>query len=312
MKRVRALTSAVAMAALLGAATARAETSLYVVDQPELSFVIEAKGSKLYVAYLRAEILCYGAGSHWFEGPEAKTHRAFEVGPVKLQGSDGRLRLVRTRRASFGSSREAIRGEVQPESIVGTFSYFASGAGIGGSCEANAPGFEPQFGEREPPVPFKAQRYVALASPLATPPADPAAEALYFQSSRQLEALFWIAGGAVTRLDGAAREICTSREGAPEVRRRALEPPPPFPVEAGGGRFEARAGRDWRFEVAASRLEGTVDAEAVAGRYRGAIAYRESRKAPFKAWCRTGGRDGDGEVGYRATRYLPVLPAGSG
>jgi hypothetical protein len=291
--------------ALICTAMAQAETSIYVVEQPELSFLLEAKGDGVYAAYLRAELLCYGAGAHWYEGPQAVTHRAFQVGPVRVQSEDGRLRLLRTHRGPFDSWHEAIKGEVQPDRIVGTFSYFASGEGLGGSCESNAPGFEPEFGQREPPMSFEARRYVPLGSPLATAP-DPAAASLYFQSSRQLETFFWVDGSTVTKLQGAARETCTTRGGDRDVRRRSLEPAPPFSVEAGEGRFEARAEKDWPYEVAASRLEGTVHAEGAVGRYRAAIAYREGRRKPFHTRCRTGGRLGDGYVAYHATRYVPV------
>lgn len=296
------------VAVLLGAGTARAETSLYVVDQPEISFVLEGKGDDVYAAYLSAELLCYGAGGHWFEGPDAVTHRAFQVGPVRLHPIEHGFRLVRTHRDTFESWREVMKVKVQSDRIVGTFSYYASGEALQGNCEANAPRFEPSFGEKEPPVSFEASRYVPLGSPLAPAPA-PADAALYFQSSPRIETLIWVDGATVTKLRGAAREICRGRRGHREVRNRALEPEPPFSIEPGTGHFEARAGRDWPFVAAASHLEGTAAAEMIFGRYRATVAYRNDRKSRFYERCRTGGRAGDGYVGYQAIRYVPVQPA---
>src|SRR4051812_49290962 len=172
--------------ALLGAASARAETSIYVVEQPGLSLVLKAEGGDVYVTYLRARIICRGAGSHWEESNEA-THRAFEDGPVKLHRSGGRLRLVRGENGEYESSREVIEGRIQGGRIIGSFSLYASGEGIGGSCESDAPEFEQKSGaEREPPVPFGARRYVPFNSPLAGA-ANPGEEALYFAGSKSFE-----------------------------------------------------------------------------------------------------------------------------
>src|SRR4029077_19490425 len=86
----------------------RPEPTLYVADQPELFFVAEVKGEAVYAAYLEAESLCYGAGSHWYEGPSAVTHRAFETGPVRLRPVDGGYRLLRQQSDLYESSREEL------------------------------------------------------------------------------------------------------------------------------------------------------------------------------------------------------------
>jgi hypothetical protein len=305
-----AVSMLVAVAVLVGAGSAAAETSIYVVDQPELSLVLEAKGDDLYAAYLYGEVLCYGAGSHWFEGPDAAITRSFQVRPKKLSGGEGRFRLVREERSSFHSSTEVLTAEVRPDRIVGTFSYETSGEGIGGRCEQNAPGFEPtDFSQREPPVNFEARRYVPLGSPLAMVP-DPTAEALYFRSTRQLEILLWTSESAVTKVRGAARQTCFNRHHGRSAFREPLEPVPLFPLGAADGRFDVRAGQDLPFTNAASHLEGWVGSGSVLGRYRAAVAYRNGPRKRFYEWCRTGGREGDGYVGFEAFRYVPVA-AGS-
>jgi hypothetical protein len=301
----------VALAVLVGAGSAQAETSIYVVDQPELSLIFELKGDSLYAAYLDAELLCYGAGSHWFEGASAVRHHEFETKPVKVPSREGRFRLVGRYRDFYESSTEVLSGEVLPDRIVGTFSYEVSGEATQGRCEQNAPGFEPEFGQREPPVSFEAQRYVPLGSPLATVP-DPAAEALYFRNTRQLEILLWTSGSEVTKVRGAARQTCFNRRHGRSAFREPLEPVPPFPLGAADGRFDVRAGQDLPYTNAASHLEGWVAGGSVLGRYRAAIASRNGPRKRFYEWCRTGGNEGDGYVGFEAFRYVAAAPAASG
>jgi hypothetical protein len=290
---------------LLTAGAARAETSLYVVDQPELSLIFEAKGDSLYGAYLDAELLCYGAGSHWFEGANAVRHHEFETKPMLVPSREGRFRLVSRYRDSFDSSTEVLDGEVLPDRIVGTFSYEVAGEGTQGRCEQNAPGFEPEFGQREPAVSFEARRYVPLGRPTAADP-DPAAEALYFRNTRQLEILLWASASAVTKVRGAARQTCFNRRHGRSAFREPLEPVPPFPLGAADGRFDVRAGQDFPYTNAASHLEGWVGSRSVLGRYRAAIASRNGPRKRFYEWCRTGGREGDGYVGFEAFRYVPA------
>jgi hypothetical protein len=297
------------LAVLLGAASARAETTLYVVDQPELFFLVEVKGEGVYVAYLKAEALCYGAGGHWFEGPDAVTHRAFETGPVRLRPADGGYRLLRRHSDLYESRREELRLEIRPDRIAGTYMAESGGEAIQGNCETNAPGFEPEFGQSEPPVNFEAHPLVPLGSPLASVP-DPAAESLYFQASRQIEIISWIENGAVTRIRGVARETCRSRRGNRFARRRVLEPEPPFSIDPATGGSEGRGGRDWPYLSAASHLEASASTSQLLGRYRAAIAYRHGRRKRFYEWCGTGARGGDGYVVFQALRYVPAAASG--
>jgi len=297
---------AVLATTLSGATPARAETTLYVVDQPELFFVVEVKGEAVYAAYLEAESLCYGAGAHWYEGPSAVTHRAFETGPVGLRPVDGGYRLLRRHSDLYESSREELRLQIRPDRIAGTYLAENSGEAIQGNCETNAPGFEPEFGdESEPPIGFEARPYVPLGSPRATLP-DPDAKALYFQASRQIEALSWIEDGAVTKVRGVAREACHSRRGKRFALRRELEPEPPFSIDSATGVFEGRGGRDWPYLSAASHLEASASVSQVLGRYRAAIAYRNGHRKRFYEWCVTGAPGGDGYVGVQALRYVPA------
>ncbi len=304
MRRLVLLT--VLATTLLGAASARAETTLYVVDQPELFFVAEVKGETVYAAYLEAESLCYGAGSHWYEGPAAVTHRAFETGPVRLRPVDGGYRLLRRHSDLYESSREELRLQIRPDRIAGTYLAENSGEAIQGSCETNAPGFEPESGgQSEPPIGFEARPYVPLGSPRATLP-DPGAEALYFQASRQIETVFWVEGGAVTRIRGVARDACRSRRGKRYALRRELEPEPPFSIDPATGVFEGRGGRDWPYLSATSHLEASASVSQLLGRYRAAIASRNGRRKRFYEWCGTGAPGSDGYVGFQALRYVPA------
>jgi hypothetical protein len=307
MKTLASILVAVAM--LLGAGSAQAETSIYVIDQPEISFVVEVKGEDAYVAYLEAESLCYGAGAHWYEGPHAVTHRAFETGPVRLRPVDGGYRLLRRQSDLYEYRREELQLEIGPNRIAGTYSAEAGGEALQGNCETNAPGFEPEFGQNEPPIGFEAPPYVPLGSPAAPLP-DPAAEALYFQASRQIETIFWVDDGAVVKAQGVARETCRSRRGKRLALRRELEPDPPFSIDPATGGFEGRGGRDWPYLSAASRLEASASASAVLGRYRARVAYRKGRRKRFYEWCGTGARSGDGYVGFQALRYVPAAAPG--
>jgi hypothetical protein len=281
------------------ARSAHAETSIYVAGQPGLSLVLKAEGEDFYATYLRTVITCRGAGSHWFETSQAN-HWAFQQGPQKLQRSGRRIRLVRNRRVPFGSEGEAIKGEVQPDRIVGTWSTFASGEGVGGRCEQDAPGFEPEFGEREPPVSFEAQRYVPLDSPLATMP-DPTAEALYFVASKALEIYLWIGGQSVTRVYGTVELTCESRKGELFSKRAALGLASPFALSYEDS-FDARAALDYGFRTRAVRMTGSVDAVGAVGSFHAASTQRDDGRLAMR--CRTGSRGGDGYVGYRAIRYV--------
>lgn len=294
---------------LIGAASARAGTSIYVVEQPGLSLLLKAEDGDVYASYLRARIICRGAGSHWEESNEA-THRAFEDGPVKFHRQGGRLRLVRGRSSEYDSSREVIEGRIQGGRIIGSFSLYASGEGIGGSCESDAPGFEPELGaEREPPVPFGARRYVPLNSPLSGVP-DPGEEALYFAGSRSSEIYLRVDGGALTQVRGTAVMHCVTRRGKAPARRRSLGFKPPYPLDSENGTFDARAAYDYGFRARSARLTGTVDKEAAVGRLR--ILSRNRDHHRISSQCETGRRGGGGYVGYSALRYLPVAEWASG
>jgi hypothetical protein len=289
---------------LLGAASARAETSIYVTEQPGLSLVFKAEDGDVYVTYLRARIICRGAGSHWEESNEA-THRAFEDGPVKLHRRGGRLRLVRGSNGEFESSREVIEARVQAGRIIGSFSLHASGEGIGGSCESDASGFEPQSSaEREPPVSFAARRYVPFDSPLAGA-SDPAEEALYFAGSKSFEIYLRVGGEALTQVRGTAVTRCATRRGNAPSRRRSLGLDPPYPLDGEGG-FDARAAYDYGFRARSARLTGMVDKEAVVGSF--GILNRNRAHHRVTSQCQTGRRGGDASVPYLATRYVPAAP----
>lgn len=287
---------------LIGAASARAETSIYLVEQPGLSLVLIAERGDFYATYLRARIICRGAGSHWEERNEA-THQAFESGPVKLHRRGARLRLVRGRNGLFDSSREVIEGRIQGGRIVGSFSLYTSGEGIGGSCESDAPGFEPKSpAEREPPVPFGARRYVSRDSPLAGAP-DPGEEALYFAGSKSFEIYLWVGDEGLTQVRGTAVMVCGTRKGQAPSRRRLLGFNPPYPLDADAS-FDARAALDFGYRARSAQLSGTVEREAVVGMFRILTSNRARHRVTSR--CRTGRRGGDGYVGYSALRYLPL------
>jgi hypothetical protein len=306
---VRTIALALALlAVLLGAGTARAETSIYVAEQPGLSLLLKAEGGDVYATYMRAEILCYGAGGHWYEGARVAAHRAFMDGPVKLRRGDGRLRLVQGRNGPFESAREVIQGEIRPDGFVGSFSYYASGEGLGGTCEANAPGFEPEFGEKEPPVQFEARRYVPLDSPLETD-RGAAPEDLYLAHSKALEIYLSVAGGNVTQVRGTALLTCANRKGKIPGRRRRLGLDPPYAIGEDRS-FEAQEELDYGFRDREARLTGTVADGEVAGTLRIAGFNRSRDRKHIASRCLTGSRGGDGYVGYRASRYLPVKSGG--
>jgi hypothetical protein len=299
----------VAFAVLLVPGSAQAETTLYVVDQPELFFVAEVRNESVYAAYLEAEALCYGSGAHRSEGPTVVTHRAFETGPVRLRPVNGAYRLLRRHRDLYESSREELRVQIRPDRLSGTYLAENSGEAIQGTCETNAPGFESGVGASEPPISFEARPYVPLGSPRATLP-DPDAEALYFQAARPTETIFWVDDGSVAKMRGVAREACHSRRGKRFALRRELEPEPPFSIDPVTGRFDGRGGRDWPSLSASSHLEASVSASAVLGRYRAAIAYRNGRRKRFYEWCGTGARGADGYVAFQALRYVPAAALG--
>lgn len=286
------------IAALVGASSARAETPIYIAEQPGFSITLKAEGRNVFVTSLQALGYCRGVGGEedWVTESEGKS---FLGGPQELERKGSRLRYLEKVTDVF-YSRTGINAQIHPDAIVGTYFHETSSSGEGdGGCQSG--GFD------DPRVSFEAKRYAPYDSPLAAAP-DPAAPSIYFASTKPIEIYLWVKDGTVSdaRATVSGRCIRLHRKKKPHRKvERTLGAAllyPPFPISATDGSFSASWGFGGGYSRS-SRFLGTVEEWATSGslsetetlRHRGRVMMRCHSGSGRKGW-----------VPYRATRYVPV------
>jgi len=302
MKRKWMLTLALLLfAATLGTGTARAETSIYVAEQPGLSITLRAEGRHVFVTSLRHTGYCRGAGIHSDEVREAKGGESFLGGPEELDRSGRHLHYGEKVTDVF-YSRTVIDAEIRPDAIVGTYLDESSSAAEGeGGCQSGSP-------DGDPRVAFEAERYVPYGGELAAAP-DPAAPAIYLANNRMIEIYLWVDDGAVTDIRGTALGTCVSfrRKLRPhrkvEHSREGFLLDPPFALSPLDSSFSTDTHYDSSLIKRSVYFSGTVAKAETNGFLRETYEAREDGRLEER--CRTGIAR-RGWVPYRAIRFVPV------
>ncbi len=284
----------VMVTALLGAGSARAETSIYVAKQPGFSITLKAEGRHIFVTSLTYTSYCAGAGAHI--GEITESHGASFLGPPQeLDRTGTHLHYLQKVTETF-YSLEVLDGEVHPDAIVGTFLRESSSPVEGdGGCGTGSP-------EGDPKIQFEALRYVPVGSALAAAP-SPGAEAIYFLASKPIEMYLWIGEGAVTDVRGRARHTCVQPGRPAQHSRMSFGIQPPLPVSDVDGSFFGRWGFRSGSITGSTQIGGSVADTAVTGRLSETWKGKEGGRVTER--CHTG-RGRMGWVPFRATRYLPV------
>jgi hypothetical protein len=285
-----------ASALLICAGPARAETSIYIAEQPGFSITFKAEGRHVFVTSLRSSGYCKGTPGQ----PEIieETGESFLGGPEELERSGRHIHYGYTVTETF-YSQEVIDGEIRPDSIIGTYMRATGGPAEGeGPCYTGTPGGGTK-------VSFEAARYVPFDSELATTP-DPTAKAIYFGNAKLIEIYLWIDDAAVTDVRGSALDTCVW----PQRRRRKVERSrgapllfPPFPLSAPDGSFYGSWGVRNRVLSRSSRFLGVVAEDTVTGTLSETSKGRSGGRVTER--CHTG-RGDRGWILYRAIRYVPV------
>jgi hypothetical protein len=291
---VRALALPIALlAVLLGAVSARAETAIYVAEQPGLSITFRVEGRHVFVTSLTATGYCRGTGGHSGEFTET-TSRSFLGPPQELDRAGSRLRYLEKVTETFYVLTR-IDGEIGPGAITGSYLHESSSPVEGdGGCQTGSPAGDPR-------VHFEAVRYVPFESAPQAP--DPAAEAIYFLASRPIEMYVWVGEEGVTDVRGRVLRTCI-RPGHPVQRyRTSFGIEPPVAVSDLDGSFYGRWGFQSDAIGSSTQFAGTVADDAVTGWL--SETNKERRRGRVAERCHTG-RGDRGWVPYRATRYVPV------
>jgi hypothetical protein len=297
IRRLRALAPAMlALGAMLAVAApaSASDTSIYLASGPGYSLTFKAEGGRVFATFLGSTTYCHGDGSHKDERNEG-SFSSFKERPVELHRAGAHLRLVIDEESPFESDLQTIDAELRPDGIVGSYSKVSSGEGLGGTCQTNSY-------EGDPGVPFEAVRYVPLGSDQAAA-SDPGAQAVYFANTDPFEIYFWVGGGRM-EARGSAGRSCAGRWHGYYPRRQAFELSSTLHLTRAGGRFDARSGEGTYFEVESSRILGAVGDREIVGSLRlRAVAWRHGHSY---FWCRATGSGKNGNVGYRAIRYVPA------
>jgi hypothetical protein len=282
------------VAALLGAGSAQAETSIYVAEQPGFSITLKAKGRRVFVTTLRDTGYCRGTGAHRDEITEGKGE-SFLGGPAELERTGSHLHYSEKVTETF-YSRTVLNATLRPDAIVGTYLSESSSPVEGdGGCQTGTP-------DGDPRVYFTAKRYVPLGSELAVPP-DPAAPAIYLANTRTIEMYLWVDGGAVTDVRGTIVETCLRPHHRPYRSRGHFLLYPPFALSPSDGSFSTEAHYDSSAIRRAVYLSGMVADAETAGLLRETYEARERGRLEERCGTGTAKR---GWVPYRAIRFVPV------
>lgn len=269
----------VLVAALLGAATARAETSIYVGDTKEYAIAFKAEATQLYVLELAGETDCYYTEP--YEDLGSGGFSAFPAPKLMRSSSEG------LHADDLGVGSAWVRAQLGGDVVSGDFRY--SESELSYHCDT---GFAPK--------PFQASRYEPTGS--GGVPAS-GERPVYYGSEASTEVFLRADGEEAFGIRGTFVPACRVGGGKKILRRHALFSEPVNSKLSEVGSFkkrevdwgQTRSGAHYREWIS---LSGSVGPEAVTGTYLRVRTVKPRRKA--KRRCVTG------PLPFRAVRYLPA------
>jgi hypothetical protein len=269
----------VAVAVLLGAASAQAEISIYVGDTKEYAVAFKAEGVQLYVLELAGTTDCYYTEPHEDIGPGGFS--VFAAPKLMREGSGGFFA------EAIGAGYARVRAELSGDAVTGDFSFSESEESF--HCDT---GFTPD--------PFQASRYQPIGSAGAAALAS-GEKGIYYGSEGPIEIFLRASERDAGGIRGSFVPRCRVGRGKTIPARHALFRAPAFAKLSEDGSFEqgfvnhgrTRSGARYRESVS---LAGRVEQDAVTGTYLRVRTTKPRRKAARR--CSTG------PLPFRAVRYL--------
>ena len=269
----------VALAMLLAAGPARAETTLYVGDTDEYAIAFKAEEAQLYVLELAADTECFFTEPREAVGPGGFSSFAE---PTPMQSSSEGL----TTEIPGGLGQ--LRAEWVGDAITGSY-YLHQIVEEGFHCDTG------------PNRTFQAVRYLPVGSGGAPASGE---RPVYYGKEESTETFMRVIGDKVGGIRGTFVPRCRIGRGRKIQASHSLFPGPSDFTELGeGGSFEAvafaRGGihGNARFKERIS-VSGTVAEDAVAGTYLRIRTVKPPHGAKHR--CVTG------PLQFRAVRYLPA------
>jgi len=265
--------------ALLGAAPARAETTLYVGDTDEYAIAFKAEEAQLYVLELAADTECFFTEPREGVGPGGFS--SFAEPFLMQSGSEGLTTGIPRGLGQLGAEwvGDAISGSYYLHQIVEE----------GFHCETL------------PDRTFEAARYLPFGSGGAPASGE---RPVYYGKDESTETFMRVIGDKVGGIRGTFVPRCRIGRGRKiQVSHRLFPEPSDFTELGEGGSFEAvafaRGGihGNARFKERIS-VNGTVAEDAVSGTYLRVRTVRPPHGAKHR--CVTG------PLPFRAVRYLPA------
>lgn len=286
-RKIQMILAMALIAALSCAASARAETSIYLGDAKEYSVAFKAEGAELYVMQFAGTTDCYYTEPH--EDVGSGGFSAFPAPKLMREGPRGFTAEESFSISMWGGARALIRAELGDDMVTGDFSYDESEESF--HCDT---GFSPD--------PFQALRYQPMGAMGA---AEPAAgeKRLYYGSEGAIEVFIRKVGGEVAGIRGAFVPPCPLGGGKATPARHALFGRPTFAKLGEKEGFRRRVVHQGRTRAGAGykktiSLTGRVEEGAVTGSYRRVRTVKRAGKQRQR--CVTG------PLTFRAVRYLPA------
>jgi hypothetical protein len=278
MKTVTSLLVAIAL--LIAAGSARAETTLYVGDTKDYAIAFKSEEAGLYVIELAGPTSCYYTEPH--EDLGSGGFSAFAA-PTLMRGDSEGLHAY-----DSGRGNARVRAELDADAVRGDFAY--SESELSYHCDT---GFEP--------TQFQASRYEPVGSGAAPVSGE---RPVYYGSEASTEVFLRVITGRAGGIRGTFVPRCRVGRATKIPGRHALfDDPSAFTKLSEYSSFETKAveegwtrsGVHYKEKIS---LTGSVTEDAVAGTY---LRIRRTKPRGKRVH-----RCLNGPLPFRAARYLPA------
>jgi hypothetical protein len=260
MKTVASMLVAVAL--LIAAGSARAQTTLYVGDTKDYAIAFKSEEARLYVLELAGTTNCYYSEPHEDIGPGGFS--AFAAPTLMRSDSEG----LHAYDSGRGTTR--VRAELDGGAVRGDFAF--SESELSYHCDT---GFEP--------TPFQASRYEPVGSGAAPVSGE---RPVYYGSEASTEVFLRVINGRAGGIRGTfvpRAESAGRRRSWTGTRFSTLPPPSPSwaktaasnrkPLKKGGRAPELITRKRSRSPAALRRMQSPVPTFASAGRSPGGSRF---------------------------------------